>query len=83
MKNLADAEEMRPVLEQMRKKYDAQVKQWVDQSVNYNGYQEYGTLFDRNIPWDTKAEVLATQSSKKASKPKKKKAKKPKPKVST
>ena len=66
MENLATNPEMEPVIQQMRQKYDLQLRNWIKQGVSYNGYQKYGTLFDRNIDWDTKAEVLGTRSPKQA-----------------
>ena len=68
MENLAANPEMQPVLAKMRETYDSQVKQWVAQSVSYNGYKKYGTLFDRNVPWETKAQLLAVGKSKSQSK---------------
>jgi arylsulfatase A-like enzyme len=57
--NLVANPEMQPALKRMRKKYDAQVKQWVHQVVDYNGYKKYGTLFDRNIDWPQKKRLLS------------------------
>lgn len=56
--NLAANPEMQPVLEKMRQTYDAQLKQWVDQAVDYNGYKKYGTLFDRTVDWQAKSKLL-------------------------
>jgi len=83
MENLVTNPEMEPVLKQMREKYDSQLKDWVSQGVSYNGYQKYGTLFDRNIDWEAKAEVLGKRSAKKASPNKKKTKKAQKNKTST
>ena len=72
MENLATNPEMEPVLKQMREKYDSQLQDWIEQGVSYNGYQKYGTLFDRNVDWKTKAELLRTRPSQTPSKRKKK-----------
>ena len=71
MENLATNPEMEPVLQQMREKYDSQLKDWVAEGVSFNGYHKYGTLFDRNIDWNTKADLLGKRPSKTASERKK------------
>jgi len=42
-------------LEEMRKKYDKQLKHWKEEAVKGNGYQKYITLFDRHLPASEKA----------------------------
>ena len=54
MTNLADNPEATPVLSAMRAKYDAELESWKQQAVSYNNYQQYGTLFDRSVPWEEK-----------------------------
>ena len=54
MKNLASNPEAAPMLATMRTKYDQQLQHWRDQSVSYNHYDQYGTIFDRSFPWDQK-----------------------------
>lgn len=49
----------------MRKRYDAEVKNWQAHVVPYNDYQRYGALFDRNVPLDQKH--LKKRKKKKAS----------------
>ena len=58
LKNVAGEPDYQAVLDRMRKAYDSQVEHWKDQCVKYNGYPEYGTLFDRSMPWDVKAGLL-------------------------
>ncbi|MDZ8117070.1 sulfatase family protein [Pontiella agarivorans] len=58
MTNLAGNPEYAPVLKKMQKLYEEQVEHWKAESVDYNGYGEYGILFDQNIPWKTKAELI-------------------------
>jgi hypothetical protein len=41
----------------MRKAYDKELAAWKKQTVNYNDYQKYVTLFDRNIPWSAKEKI--------------------------
>ena len=38
-------------LKKMRARYDDAVKAWRHDGVDYNGYQPYGDIFDRKIPW--------------------------------
>ena len=38
-------------LKKMRSRYDDAVKAWRHDGVDYNGYQPYGDIFDRKIPW--------------------------------
>jgi arylsulfatase A-like enzyme len=54
MTNLANNPEAKPMLNAMRARYDAEAQQWNQQAVPYNNYQQYGTLFDRSIPWQEK-----------------------------
>ena len=54
MSNLASNPEASPMLETMRKNYDAELKKWKEQVVSYNNYEKYGVLFDRSIPWEEK-----------------------------
>ena len=35
----------------MRVIYDKAVDHWKREGVNYNGYEPYGDIFDRNTPW--------------------------------
>ncbi|WP_410001972.1 sulfatase [Rubinisphaera sp. JC750] len=52
--NLADASTAYSKLNEMRKRYDAELQAWKDHAVPYNDYQKYGVLFDRSIPWQDK-----------------------------
>jgi len=54
MNNLANEEEAQPELKIMRNRYDAALKRWKKDAINYNNYEQYGTLFDRTIPWTQK-----------------------------
>ena len=54
MKNLAADPGASSMLKKMRKKYDKELKRLKKQAVAYNNYQQYGTLFDRTIPWEKK-----------------------------
>ena len=40
-------------LKKMRGVYDAAVEAWKRDTVDYNGYEQYGAIFDRSIPWKT------------------------------
>lgn len=54
MENLANDAKAQTELKKMRVKYDEELKRWKQNVVSYNNYQQYGTLFDRKIPWDQK-----------------------------
>lgn len=54
MTNLAQNPEASGMLEAMRAKYDEQLEKWKDETVSYNHYMQYGTIFDRAISWETK-----------------------------
>ncbi|MEX0981792.1 MAG: sulfatase [Bacteroidales bacterium] len=62
MKNVVDHPEYQSQLVKMREIYDRQLEHWKDEGVKYNGYEEYGILFDRNIPFDVKQEVSGNMS---------------------
>jgi hypothetical protein len=55
MSNLANDPDAAAALDTMREKYNNEVKRWKEQAVPYNGYAEYGRLFDRSVPWEEKA----------------------------
>ena len=46
--------ENREVTQKMRKLYDGYVRQWKAEAVPYNKYEQYGTVFDRKVPWEKK-----------------------------
>ncbi|WP_246113095.1 sulfatase family protein [Allorhodopirellula solitaria] len=52
--NQANNPEYAATLKQMRGRYDQELTNWKEQSVDYNDYTRYGTLFDRNVPLDDK-----------------------------
>ncbi|MGB7326741.1 MAG: acetylglucosamine-6-sulfatase, partial [Rubripirellula sp.] len=54
MVNLAASSGAEGALATMRAKYDDELAKWKDQVVPYNNYTHYGTLFDRDIPWQQK-----------------------------
>ena len=47
---LAGSSEGAPALQEMRQRYDNECAKWKQQAVDYNNYQRYGELFDRNVP---------------------------------
>jgi len=65
LKNLVANPECSDVLNEMRKKYDSHIAWWKKHAVPYNDYQRYGTLFDRNIPWEERAGELDNAVKKK------------------
>ena len=51
--NLAGSSGSAATLETMRKRYDQELAKWKRQAVDYNDYQRYGVLFDRDVPlWE-------------------------------
>ena len=52
-------------LDEMRRRYDVELKAWKQQAVPYNNYQRYGTLFDREAPWSEKEAILKRRKRKK------------------
>lgn len=41
-------------LQKMRETYDAALAQWKNEAVDYHDYTRFGTVFDRNLPWNEK-----------------------------
>jgi arylsulfatase A-like enzyme len=56
LKNLAANPEQAPALKKMRATYDEMVAHWRANAADYNNYQPYGDIFDRNIPWTPAAQ---------------------------
>lgn len=50
--NLAKNPEAEPLLAKMRQKYDDELTSWKQHAEQ--AYVQYGTLFDRSVPWDEK-----------------------------
>lgn len=55
MKNLAANPEYSEQLGTMRKAYDVQITLWKQNALDFNDYSQYGTIFDRSVPWETKS----------------------------
>ncbi|MFT5031287.1 MAG: hypothetical protein ACI9VS_003752 [Candidatus Binatia bacterium] len=51
---MAADSKLRQELGMMRRHYDAELRKLQLQAVDYNDYQFYGTLFDRNVKWEDK-----------------------------
>lgn len=58
LKNLAADASQIESLRTMRKLYDRRVAAWKVLAVPYHGYQPFGTIFDRNIPWEQKRSLV-------------------------
>jgi arylsulfatase A-like enzyme len=58
MKNVVDHPEYQSQLVKMKKIYDQQLEHWKTDGVKYNGYEEYGILFDRDVPWQEKEKIM-------------------------
>lgn len=46
------------VMEDMRQRYDRELRLWRENLVDYNNYEEFGELFDRHVPWEQKAALI-------------------------
>lgn len=57
MKNIARESGHQRTLQQMRQRYGYHVDRWISDAVPYNNYQQYGTIFDRDKPWDAKKKL--------------------------
>jgi len=69
--NCVNNPEDQAALNRMRKYYDQAVAKWKKEAVPYNSYQQYGTVFDRTIPWDQKKHLVKDYSDTGAEKKKK------------
>jgi arylsulfatase A-like enzyme len=76
LRNLAADAGSAEALETMRGKYDAELAAWKRKAVPYNDYQRFGTLFDRDVPWDGKEPLLKKQKGGEPGKPRDGKTKK-------
>lgn len=56
--NLAADPDSQSILETMRSRYDKELNKWNSEAVDYNDYQRFGVLFDRNIPPTEKQGLL-------------------------
>ncbi|MDD2598537.1 MAG: sulfatase [Kiritimatiellae bacterium] len=61
MTNQANNPEFASVLSSMRAKYDKELDRWKQQAVSYNNYQQYGTLFDRNLSLEMKSHLYKSE----------------------
>ena len=61
LSNLAGREQYRKQLKAMRERYDAAVAAWKKESVDFHNYSQYGTIFDRSVPWREKRPLLGKQ----------------------
>jgi len=66
--NLAVDAAYRAQLTGMRARYDTLVQTWKKESVPYHGYQPFGTIFDRQIPWNQKRALLTDPAKKQSRK---------------
>lgn len=57
MRNVAANPETRPVLEDMRARYDKAVAIWRDECVPTGGYPAFATFYDRNVSWEEKGDA--------------------------
>ena len=58
MDNLVWDPDMQKILEKMQDYYDSHLEKWKAECVQEFNYPKYGRLFDRNIPWEEKRELL-------------------------
>ncbi|QEG23623.1 sulfatase family protein [Mariniblastus fucicola] len=67
MQNVAKRSGYESTMNEMRQRYDQHVRAWKSDAVPFHNYQQYGTIFDRHLDWDSKKDLY----------PNKKPAKKP------
>jgi arylsulfatase A-like enzyme len=60
--NLAGDPAHEEMLQTMRTLYDHHLQAWKDNVVDYNDYERFGTLFDREISWNEKQPFLKAAS---------------------
>jgi len=60
--------EYRPMLQKMQKIYDQHLTGWKENSVSFNSYQPYGTIFDREVAWSKKEGLYDTKGLEEARK---------------
>ena len=58
LENKAGDSDHRKQLMRLRKLYDGYVAHWKAEGVNYNNYEKFGTVFDRNTRWADKRELV-------------------------
>jgi len=58
LRNVVGDTDAKEALSKMRQAYDEAVNHWKKNSVPYHGYVQYGAIFDRNVKWADKREVL-------------------------
>ena len=73
MNNLINDAAHAKQLAKMRKLYDAEVEEWKVEAVKDHGYEKYGILFDRHIPWSEKTGLMKEPKPEKEKKSKDKK----------
>ncbi|MFI3249104.1 MAG: sulfatase-like hydrolase/transferase [Rikenellaceae bacterium] len=62
LKNLMKDSQYAEVVKQMQKAYDKQLKVWKKECVQRYEYPNYVTIFDRNVPWSEKRQLIDEQS---------------------
>lgn len=60
--NFASDPGTKEILEEMRERYDRELALWKERAVK-ESYRIYGTLFDRNVPWEKKAALLERKTA--------------------
>ncbi|TLX71835.1 sulfatase [Labilibacter sediminis] len=58
MNNLINEAAHAKQLSKMRSIYDTEVEKWKMEAVKDHGYEKYGILFDRHIPWSEKIGIM-------------------------
>ena len=60
------SQQIRTILErvkEMRSVYDGAVSHWKQLAVPYHRYQEFGVIFDRDIPWSGETRVAESKAA--------------------
>lgn len=58
IKPLAKERTFQDDLLRMRRLYDSAVDHWKKQCVPFHDYEQFGTIFDRNVDWNDKAKLI-------------------------
>ncbi|MGY8675915.1 MAG: acetylglucosamine-6-sulfatase, partial [Verrucomicrobiia bacterium] len=65
LENHAGNSDYHSQLVKMQKVYDSYITAWKTEGVDYNNYERFTTIFDRNAAWSKKQNLIVRKSRKK------------------
>lgn len=65
LKNLAEEQKLQSKVKELQSIYDSHLAHWQAEAVPFHHYQPYGTIFDRQVSWAQKKELLTKSKKKK------------------